>query len=164
MKTTWIVAYDFSDQARAAFSAAGEMLARQGGGRLIVAHAHPEGSATQGIGLDLVTLAPSAELERAYRRDAESALAEELLSFSAAGVEVEHRVIAGAPADAITNLAIEEHAGLIAVGSHGRRGLERLLLGSVAEAITRRARCPVLVVRAPPLPVSPGSDFTPPNA
>jgi len=150
MKTTWIVAYDFSDQARAALTSAGDMLARQGGGRLIVAHAHPEGAGTHGLGLDILTLAPSAELERAYRLDAEGALAEELLSFAAAGVEVSHRVIAGNPAEAITTLAGEEKAELIAVGSHGRRGLERLLLGSVAEAIMRRAHCPVLVVRATP--------------
>jgi nucleotide-binding universal stress UspA family protein len=46
-------------------------------------------------------------------------------------------------------LAKERHVDLIVVGSHGRRGLPRALLGSVAEKIVRTAPCPVLVVRGP---------------
>ena len=59
------------------------------------------------------------------------------------------------PAAAIMDLATELGVDLIVVGTHGRRGLERLLLGSVAEAVVRRATCPVLVVppaRADPAP------------
>ena len=48
----------------------------------------------------------------------------------------------------IVKAAKEWPADLIVIGSHGRGGVERLLLGSVAEAVTRRASCPVLVVRA----------------
>ncbi|MGE5112215.1 MAG: universal stress protein [Acidobacteriaceae bacterium] len=43
--------------------------------------------------------------------------------------------------------ANEWPADLIVIGSHGRGGVERLLLGSVAESVTRHAACPVLVVR-----------------
>jgi nucleotide-binding universal stress UspA family protein len=51
------------------------------------------------------------------------------------------------PSEEIAALATELQADLVVVGTHGRRGLSRLLLGSVAEAIVRLAPCPVLVVR-----------------
>ncbi|AUX42555.1 hypothetical protein SOCE26_039880 [Sorangium cellulosum] len=53
----------------------------------------------------------------------------------------------GAPAEHIAQLAADLDADLVVVGSHGRRGLERLLLGSVAERVSRLARCPVWIVR-----------------
>lgn len=49
--------------------------------------------------------------------------------------------------DSILQAADEIHADLIVIGTHGRRGISRALLGSVAEAIVRTARCPVLTVR-----------------
>jgi len=53
----------------------------------------------------------------------------------------------GFPAECIAQLAADLDADLVVVGSHGHRGLERLLLGSVAERVVRLARCPVWVVR-----------------
>jgi len=53
-----------------------------------------------------------------------------------------------APGDALADLAHDEGVDLIVVASHGRTGLKRVLLGSVAERVTRMAKCPVLVVRA----------------
>jgi nucleotide-binding universal stress UspA family protein len=53
----------------------------------------------------------------------------------------------GDPAERILALAEEVHADLIVVGTTGRRGLEHLVLGSVAETVLRNAHCPVLVVR-----------------
>ena|SRR6478735_469081 len=50
-------------------------------------------------------------------------------------------------ADEIARLAVEVEADMIVVGTHGRRGVSRLVLGSVAESVVRRAECPVLVVR-----------------
>lgn len=49
--------------------------------------------------------------------------------------------------DAILKTARAVHADLIVIGTHGRRGLPRMLLGSVAEDVLRRAACPVLAVR-----------------
>jgi nucleotide-binding universal stress UspA family protein len=49
--------------------------------------------------------------------------------------------------DTILQAAGEVHADLIVIGTHGRRGISRALLGSVAEAIVRTAPCPVLTVR-----------------
>jgi nucleotide-binding universal stress UspA family protein len=53
----------------------------------------------------------------------------------------------GAAADEIADLATDLEADLIVVGTHSRRGMERLLLGSVAERVVRIAPCPVVVVR-----------------
>lgn len=53
----------------------------------------------------------------------------------------------GAPAEHIVQLASHLDADLVVVGTHGRRGIERMLLGSVAERVLRLARCPVFVVR-----------------
>lgn len=64
-------------------------------------------------------------------------------------VPVEHRLITGDPASAIVRLAKEEGAELIVMGTHGRTGLLRLLMGSVAEVVVRRAPCPVLTLRQP---------------
>jgi nucleotide-binding universal stress UspA family protein len=53
------------------------------------------------------------------------------------------------PADVIVDEAARQQADVIVLGTHGRRGLERLVLGSDAELILRRAPVPVLLVRAP---------------
>jgi nucleotide-binding universal stress UspA family protein len=53
----------------------------------------------------------------------------------------------GDPIDSICNAAGGWPADLVVIGSHGREGIERVLLGSVAEGVARQAPCPVLVVR-----------------
>ncbi len=58
------------------------------------------------------------------------------------------------PSEEIANLAGELEADLVVVGTHGRRGLSRLLLGSVAEGTVRLAPCPVLVVRPKMIPAA----------
>jgi universal stress protein A len=64
-------------------------------------------------------------------------------------VPVEYRLVTGDPADAVVRLAEDDEVDLIVLGSHGRTGLTRLLMGSVAEAIVRKAHCPVLVYKQP---------------
>ena len=64
-------------------------------------------------------------------------------------VPCEHRLVTGDPASAIVNLAEMEGADLIVMGTHGRTGLSRLLMGSVAELVVRRSKCPVLTYRQP---------------
>jgi len=68
-------------------------------------------------------------------------------------VEVEYRVTQGTAAEEILAVANEIGSGLIVMGTHGRHGLKRLLMGSVAEAVMRRANCACLTVRSS----SPGS-------
>lgn len=64
-------------------------------------------------------------------------------------VAYEHRLVTGDPARRLVELAEEEHADLIVVGTHGRTGLSRLLMGSVAEEVVRRANCPVFTFKLP---------------
>jgi nucleotide-binding universal stress UspA family protein len=63
--------------------------------------------------------------------------------------KVEYRLCAGEPADEIVRLARETKSELIVMGTHGRTGLGRLFLGSVAEEVLRRAPCPVLLLKKP---------------
>lgn len=67
-----------------------------------------------------------------------------IASFGATTVEV------GDPRDTIVGAAQALGADLIVMGTHGRRGLSRVVMGSVAEDVIRRAPCPVLTVRAKP--------------
>jgi len=89
-----------------------------------------------------------AEIESARRRL--EALIEELAPPRPMTMTV--RVLVGRPADQVVELAKSSAAGLVVVGTHGRRGVRRLVMGSVAEEVVRTAPCQVLTVR--PLPVS----------
>ena len=60
-----------------------------------------------------------------------------------------HRITDISPATALTAYAAQEHIDLILMGTHGRRGMSRMFLGSVAERVVREAPCPVMVVRSP---------------
>jgi len=65
-------------------------------------------------------------------------------------VSFTHRLTMGDPAGEIVRIAEDEGAELIVLGTHGRTGVTRLLMGSVAEVVVRRAPCPVLVYRETP--------------
>lgn len=60
---------------------------------------------------------------------------------------VRHRLESGEPGSVIVRIATENQFDLIVMGTHGRKGFERLLMGSVAERVVRQAVCPVLTVR-----------------
>lgn len=64
-------------------------------------------------------------------------------------VAVRHRLAEGNPAEEILAAAADEKADLIVLGTHGRGGITRALMGSVAETVQRSAPCPVLTVRSP---------------
>jgi nucleotide-binding universal stress UspA family protein len=64
----------------------------------------------------------------------------------------------GEPAEEIIRVADEAYADLIVIGTHGRSGIERLLLGSVSERVVRHAGCPVLVMRPKRAPASAEAD------
>lgn len=67
-----------------------------------------------------------------------------------AGFAVKTRTVEAEVRTGILDVAGEWHADLIVLGSHGRRAVQRFLLGSVAESVARHARCSVLVVRTGP--------------
>jgi nucleotide-binding universal stress UspA family protein len=66
-----------------------------------------------------------------------------------AAIPVSHVLLVGDPASEIVRYGRDAGINLIVMGTHGRTGLERLLLGSVAESVLREANCSVLVVKLP---------------
>ena len=132
---------DFSEHANFAFQQACAM-AREHGARLIVLHVCPSAVATSEIEAAMLPSEADkellrAELSRLQPRDPK--------------VRVEHRLQAGEPVEEILRVARECPCDLIVMGTHGRTGLSRLLMGSVAEAVVRTASCPVVTIKGPAL-------------
>lgn len=74
-------------------------------------------------------------------------------------IAVSHVLLQGDPASEIVRYVRDAGIDLVVMGTHGRTGVERLLLGSVAEKVLRDAHCSVLVVKLPRgMPVAQGSD------
>ena len=95
---------------------------------------------------------PHVSLDELYR-DIEKNAAKEMDRY---GVEelrgikdIERIVVKGRPYDEILKFARENKADLIVIGTHGRKGLDRVIFGSTAEKVVRDAPCPVLSVRLP---------------
>ncbi len=137
---------DFSPRSDVAFQLAC-VLARDAGARLVVLHVL-ERPLIVYSGMELAPPLPSPEEERRARR-------ERLQQVRPAdpAVAVEHRLEEGDPATAILQVAQEAGCDLIVMGTHGRTGLGRLLMGSVADKVVREAPCLVMTVKAP-LPAS----------
>ena len=130
---------DFSSPSRHAFALACS-LAKDHGARVIVLHVVPPAPAIAMEGF--VPPEPESERDR---------LAEMLWQIVPADpqVRVEHQLSDGNPAREILRVAQEHKCDLIVMGTHGRTGLSRLLMGSVAEHVVRKAACPVLTVKVP---------------
>lgn len=62
-------------------------------------------------------------------------------------VAYEHQSLSGEPADQIVSFAEEIDADFIVMGTHGRTGVTRVLMGSVAEWVVRNAKCPVITIK-----------------
>jgi nucleotide-binding universal stress UspA family protein len=86
------------------------------------------------------------------RARADSRLAETREALTKQGLTVQTAISGGVLADSIVAVAQRDQCDMIVMGMHGRRGMPHFLTGSVAEAVLRRAHCPVLTVghRAPP--------------
>jgi nucleotide-binding universal stress UspA family protein len=94
-----------------------------------------------------------------YLQDLEAEIMQSMESHrtrvTAAGLEGEIVVVHGVPFHEIVETAKMQKVDLIVMGTHGRTGLQHILLGSVAEKVVRLAPCPVLVARQPTVvPVS----------
>ena len=129
-----LVPTDYSNCSIAALKQAGT-LARGAEGMLLIMHVVENGSVP----------APNSEQDPSHNE-----MARLLQSFSESNppLRYEERYVEGIPVSAILSVAAEEKADLIVMGTTGRSGLKRLILGSVAEEVTRRAPCPVLTLKA----------------
>ena len=90
------------------------------------------------------------DLAEGARREAQERFDRVLGSVAGSGLKIRIRLEQGRPAQRILEVASQEAANLLVVGTHGRVGIERLVLGSVADRIVRQATCPVLTVRSTP--------------
>ncbi|MFL5349661.1 MAG: universal stress protein [Hyalangium sp.] len=103
----------------------------------------------QYVAPDLLVAAPgwnSLSLEQVAVEAATKELNDLVAKVKEAPSPLKHRVVVGEAASTVLRVAEEGKYDLIVMGTHGRRGLPRLLLGSVAQKIVARAHCPVLTV------------------
>jgi len=91
-----------------------------------------------------ITYSKGLEKERAEEEQKLLALIEE---ENMAGIVADYVIYEGFPEECILDYAKRQEADVIIMGSHGRRGLKRMILGSVAEHVIRRSPCPVLIVK-----------------
>lgn len=133
---------DFSDASRAALEVAAD-LARRFDAELTLLHAYPVPGYTFPDG----SVVASSRMMQELSDQAERHLAEwrrEAEKLGAPRVTYEKAV--GEPASEILAFADDRRMDLLVLGTHGRTGLEHALMGSVAERVARKGRCPVLTV------------------
>jgi nucleotide-binding universal stress UspA family protein len=96
-----------------------------------------------------VTAPDLGELRKTELKRSRAVVAKAAERLRAAGLQVSTQVEEGEPKNRILDVAAEWKADLIVLGSHGRKGFDRFLLGSVSEAVARHAHCSVQIVRGP---------------
>ena len=134
---------DFSQHTDAALKYA-SALAAEAGATLHIVYVHDvrQISAAMGEPSALYAIAWNDELRQARERL-------NLTLPTAATVNYTQHCLTGVPDAELVKYAEDNKIDLIVMASHGRTGLSRLLMGSVAEAVMRKAPCPVLIVRQP---------------
>jgi nucleotide-binding universal stress UspA family protein len=136
---------DFSPASRRAFKKAVE-LARMSHAGLAVVHVLPVLPLIPDVYVAATTYD---ELLRGQRSAARKQLDRLVASAKAAGTRATGILVdVGVPAERIARLAKSRHADLIVMGTHGRTGVRRALLGSVAARVVAIAGCPVMTVHA----------------
>ncbi len=103
-------------------------------------------AAQNGLPVSVVSVVTSSHND-ARRKEAERAVSAALDHLRSLGLQAEGQVAEGRPDEAIVQAAEAAGADLIVVGSRGRTGLTKVLMGSVAERVVGHASCPVLVVK-----------------
>jgi nucleotide-binding universal stress UspA family protein len=136
-----LVPTDFSERSQHAFQVA-SALARDSGAKMVVLHVVP---------LPALMYGPPPESYLDHLR-------EELKQIRPPdpNICVEHVLTEGNAAPAILRTARELTCDAIVMGTHGRTGADRLLMGSVAEEVVRKASCPVVAVKTPAAPTRQG--------
>jgi len=146
-----LVPVDFSDGAQSALALAATM-ARTFGASIELLHVWQPPPLIP-LAMVIIPSAPEAEpmpvnMEELARSTAGAQMKDLATRLHEEGVkEVRSRVGIGNPAHEIVDLAELGHFDLIVMGTHGRTGFAHAVLGSVAEKVVRRAKCPVLTAR-----------------
>jgi nucleotide-binding universal stress UspA family protein len=138
-----LVPTDFSVAAETALDHALALAAKLGA-KVFLLHAY----ALPVIGFPDGTLIPSAAIASGIINRAEKELADCVAKRRESGVEIVPLLKQADPREAILATAHDLSADLVVMGTHGRRGIARALIGSVAEAIVRVSPVPVLTVHA----------------
>jgi nucleotide-binding universal stress UspA family protein len=120
-------------------------LAQLHGAKLVIVHADADDAPIAGA--DNEMLKQLGEVSAAVRAEEAKRLAERVETIRARGVTVEVTSRTGPPGEIVAQVAKENEAQLIVVGTHGHTGISRFLIGSVATSILRHAPCDVLVCR-----------------
>lgn len=135
---------DFSEGAKNALPYAVE-LTRQYNASLYLIHVIYDINQASGLHVPHVNLDQLySEIESVAKKELERFGLEELR-----GMNVQREVIRGVPYEEIVKYAEKNQIDLIVIGTHGRKGLEKVFFGSTAEQVLRRAPCAVLTVRLP---------------
>ena len=141
-----LVPTDFAPASDAALACA-RNLAEKYGARLSMLHILTNPEAT-GVWTPEMYIPASVEARERLARDAQERVESVLTAEDRLRTDVTIQVRIGSVAEHILEFAREQRVDLIVMGTHGRRGLSHLLLGSVAEHVLRSAPCPVLTTRA----------------
>lgn len=140
-----VVATDFSDCAQEAWKLA-KRLAAAPGSELVLTHVLTE---VPLYGEGVLSTETARKVRAGARKWAEAALEDWVGKARAEGLSARTALRSGVPHQEIVALAGDERADLVVIGTTGRGGITRALLGSVADRVVRLAPCPVLTVREP---------------
>ena len=140
-----VVPTDFSTCAEEAWALA-QKVAAGFGAELILAHVLVETPLWKEGPFNMDSVREVYEGARAF---ADGKLSEWVAAARARGLNARAVLRTGTPHAEIVALATDERADLVVIGTHGRGGVDRALLGSVADRVVRLAPCPVLTVREP---------------
>ncbi len=148
-RPTLMVATDFSEASEAALTYACH-LARTLHARLDIVHVVPESDVQILTALrnHLQSQITSETLREVLYTDADKRLAAMVEQADAKALIGERLIVTGQPAETLVSWAASKQPYLLILGTHRRRGVDHLLLGSVAERVPRQASCSVLIVPA----------------
>ena len=132
---------DFSDASKNAYRYACEFAKSMGSKIYLLNVVEPRPMAAD---MTLTYIPVEEDLEKAAQEDLEPLVQE----AKAKGIDIVADVVIGIPADVILGQLADMDVSLLIMGSHGKTGLSRLLMGSVAEGVVRKATIPVLIVKA----------------
>ncbi len=140
-----LFATDFSEGSSHALPYAVD-LAKRYGARLYLVHVVYDLTRTAGWYVPHASVDEVySDIEKSARAELEKSFVDEMRGFR----DMEYMVLKGTPYEEISRFSAENKVDLIVLGTHGRKGIDRVLFGSTAEQVVRNAPCPVLSVRLP---------------